>query len=632
MKRFIFYTTLLILPLLILISVEGLLRISGFGTSYPLLIRKGNFYYLNTEYPKKFFSQSDIAVPELVPQKVPVVKAPNTVRILCLGGSTTAGFPFEVNINFPRFLQCYLKRALPFKQWEVINLGISAINSHTVRNMAPELLKLEPDIILIYMGHNEFYGALGLASNSFLGSNPEMVQWMLKLRELRLYQLLEKFIGLFSKKAEKPSSTLMEAMIKKNTILPGSSIYRKTMNNFRINLSEILNTFNKNGIPVLLSTVTSNLKDQEPLGYADPETSFPDYKKVRQLINEKQYRQALTLLNTLLQSDSKNSFAHFLSGQIYYELQDYKAAKSHFVLARDYDLIPFRAPSEINTIICDLARSDNVFLVRSDSLFDQKSPHAITDNTLFLEHLHPNETGYQLLAQGFFEAMVRFQLIDTTKFVKPDRSCQTYTNLDIAIGELKIADLLKHAPFNGRTRFNPRRFEPPIIHRIAFKHVFGGLLWDAAHFELGDSLVQMGLLEPALDEFLAVYDYDNSHPTALYKIGDIYLKMKQFTKAAYFYQQAVKANPKAAFLKAKFARALIVSGNVQRAVDVINKVINNPEQKRQLNKRQLSELDYLMAVALVQKGEKKQAIHFLDKVLRVYPNHRRALSLKMQIK
>ncbi|NOX89984.1 MAG: tetratricopeptide repeat protein [Calditrichaeota bacterium] len=632
MKRFIFYTTLLILPLLILISVESLLRVSGFGTSYPLLIRKGNFYYLNTEYPKKFFSQSDIAVPELVPQKIPVAKAPNTVRILCLGGSTTAGFPFEVNINFPRFLQCYLKRALPFKQWEVINLGISAINSHTVRNMAPELLKLNPDIILIYMGHNEFYGALGLASNSFLGSNPEMVQWMLKLRELRLYQVLEKFIGLFSKKAEKPSSTLMEAMIKKNTILPGSSIYRKTMNNFRTNLSEILNTFNKNDIPVLLSTLTSNLKDQEPLGYTDPETSFPDYKKVRQLINKKQYRQALTILSTLLQSDSTNSFAHFLSGQIYYELQDYEAAKSHFVLARDYDLIPFRAPSEINTIICDLARLNNVFLVRSDSLFDLRSPHSITDNTLFLEHLHPNEKGYQLLAQGFFESMVRSHFIDTTKFVKPERSCQNYTNLDIAIGELKIEDLLKHAPFNGRTRFTPRRFEPPIIHRIAFKHVFGGLLWDAAHFEVGDSLLKMGLSEPALNEFLAVYDYDHTHPTALYKIGDVYLKTKQFTKAAYFYQQAVKANPKAAFLKAKFARALIVSGNVQSAVDVINKVINNPEQKRQLNKRQLSELDYLMAVALVQKGEKKQAIRFLDKVLRVYPNHRRALSLKMQIK
>ncbi|RLD11618.1 hypothetical protein DRI50_09870, partial [candidate division KSB1 bacterium] len=94
MKRIVFYISLLAIPFVILLALEGALRAIGFGKDYSLLKRQGNSYILNPDYPAKFFSQNDISVPEFIPQRIPVKKAPNEVRIICLGGSTTEGFPF----------------------------------------------------------------------------------------------------------------------------------------------------------------------------------------------------------------------------------------------------------------------------------------------------------------------------------------------------------------------------------------------------------------------------------------------------------------------------------------------------------------------------------------------------------
>jgi len=59
-----------------------------------------------------------------------------------------------------------------------------------------------------------------------------------------------------------------------------------------------------------------------------------------------------------------------------------------------------------------------------------------------------------------------------------------FTEHDRRIGELKILNLIDDFPFNGRTIFNP---DPPIndqVDIIAKTHVYAGLYWDAAHFEL----------------------------------------------------------------------------------------------------------------------------------------------------
>jgi len=46
----------------------------------------------------------------------------------------------------------------------VVNVGISAISSYMVLNFVNELVQYQPDLFVLYMGHNEFYGAFGIGS------------------------------------------------------------------------------------------------------------------------------------------------------------------------------------------------------------------------------------------------------------------------------------------------------------------------------------------------------------------------------------------------------------------------------------------------------------------------------------
>ena len=48
-----------------------------------------------------------------------------------------------------------------------------------------EIIAIEPDAVLIYAGHNEYYGALGTASTESLGGSTILVRLYLGLRQYR---------------------------------------------------------------------------------------------------------------------------------------------------------------------------------------------------------------------------------------------------------------------------------------------------------------------------------------------------------------------------------------------------------------------------------------------------------------
>jgi tetratricopeptide (TPR) repeat protein len=238
-----------------------------------------------------------------------------------------------------------------------------------------------------------------------------------------------------------------------------------------------------------------------------------------------------------------------------------------------------------------------VFIVQTDSLFCAHAPHGIPDSTLFLEHLHPNVRGYQLLAYGFFERLKKSRAQAGTPTHSFPPHCQNFTRLDEAIGALKIADLVSKPPFNGRTHFGLPAFSPEEILEIAREHVYGTLLWDAAHFKMGGWYARHKDWQRALEEYFAVLEADSHHVAALYHIGDIYVQIGSPEKALAFYRKGIKSDPNLAFLKAKLARALVLSGNVLEALNVIHFLLNDAKMRRQFNERQLEGLNQLETLA-----------------------------------
>ncbi len=83
----------------------------------------------------------------------------------------------------------------PDRNFEVVNLGMTAVNSYTMLDFTREILEYELDLILIYCGHNEFYGALGIASAEHLGRSRWLVKTHLNLQKLKTFWLVRATIA-----------------------------------------------------------------------------------------------------------------------------------------------------------------------------------------------------------------------------------------------------------------------------------------------------------------------------------------------------------------------------------------------------------------------------------------------------
>ncbi len=122
------------------------------------------------------------------PQQFPVDKPVGGFRVFTLGGSTTQGQPYDHRVAFAAWLQLYLRAADPSRPWEVINAGALSYASYRIVALIKELLLYEPDLFVVYTGHNEF---LEERTYSALIHQPEWCQRLrLWLDGRRLYGLL----------------------------------------------------------------------------------------------------------------------------------------------------------------------------------------------------------------------------------------------------------------------------------------------------------------------------------------------------------------------------------------------------------------------------------------------------------
>ncbi len=166
-KKRVFFVMVLSLPLVIFILLELLLQLINYGDNLDLFIDAPadfpQYQMANPKVARRFFNRVT-AVPSPPMDLFLKHKPAKGYRIFVLGGSTAAGYPYSANVLFSRILQRRLSDAFPERKIEVINLAMSAINSYALLDFMDEVLNKQADLILIYAGHNEYYGALGVAS------------------------------------------------------------------------------------------------------------------------------------------------------------------------------------------------------------------------------------------------------------------------------------------------------------------------------------------------------------------------------------------------------------------------------------------------------------------------------------
>ena len=116
-------------------------------------------------------------------------KEADTVRIVVLGESAAMGDPL-VQYSAPRLLDIMLNDAAGPVRFEVINAAMTAINSWIIADIATELERLAPDIVLLYIGNNEVVGPYGPGSVFGTGTPAWITALRVRATRLRMGQLL----------------------------------------------------------------------------------------------------------------------------------------------------------------------------------------------------------------------------------------------------------------------------------------------------------------------------------------------------------------------------------------------------------------------------------------------------------
>lgn len=448
MRKNLLYTIItLSLPLIFLVLIEVGLRVFNYGETFPLFIQDPNnkkYEVVNPEFSYRYFTDRSIATKA---GYYPFLKdKPNsTYRIFVLGESTAAGFPYNHGAAFPRQLEYLLTTQLKLEV-EVINISMAAINSFTIKDLMDEVIEKEPDHVLIYLGHNEYYGALGVGSSLGMIGGQTLKNFYLRFKDFRLVQLLRSlFNSVPSASNLKDDVTLMERVVENQEIAKGSKVYQLGLTQFENNLDEILKILTKLNVKVSISNLVSNIKDQTPFGYPevndqvlsalldqlDPSTgAVPDLTTVE--------------LDYLIALDAKypnHAGIEFLIGRkLISQDGGLEEGIKYLVKAKDSDLIKFRAPSEINEIIADKAVEYNSEFIDMTNWFSNNDGFYFPGYEVFTEHLHPNLLGYRKMAIAFYSS---FSLDP----VEDDFEIPTYTAVDSVYGELMILRLKENWPF-----------------------------------------------------------------------------------------------------------------------------------------------------------------------------------------
>ena len=334
-------------------------------------------------------------------------KPANTVRIFVLGASTVAGFPNPPNTAFPRFLEQMLADAYPSRRFEVINCGLTAINSFCLLDFVSEVADYSPDLIVLYAGHNEFVGPYGVTTPfARFGNDWRGIRLYMYLQRSRIHFGLKELIfrlRSWGKGGEGREPFGLHLVSRE--IGPRDEGYGITGRNFRRNLEEMLALAERHAVPVALSTLVSNLKDFHPLRSQCDGSGLSD--RIDALAAGGNLEEAAAAADRALESHPDCADLHFQLGRVRYLQGRYRQAAGAFASARDLDRMPFRAPSSFNEVILELAGGSGGRVLLNDAAkaFAAASPEGIVGNELITEYLHPTVYGHFLIARTLVEAL-----------------------------------------------------------------------------------------------------------------------------------------------------------------------------------------------------------------------------------
>jgi tetratricopeptide (TPR) repeat protein len=300
---------------------------------------------------------------------VPVERTPGTLRVVVVGESAAAGFPGH-EFNMARMLDAAWRERFPDRPIEAVNLTMVGVSSHLLRGFVREGMALEPDALVLYMGHNEVVGPYGPAGR-LAGFYPRgwMARASLAVRNTRTGRFLE----WVTRPKETAKQTVWSGLneFQGARVAADDAVLKAMTAQTKENVRAMVEMARKAGCKVLVCVPAVNLTDWPPLASAEGgvETSA-----------EAVYARGKDLQAT---------------GRM-------EEAWEFYRKACDLDEIRLRADSRVRGVqreVVAAMASKDVMLVDADIWLHEENRGSLTDRDFFLEHVHLTFEGRVAVAE-----------------------------------------------------------------------------------------------------------------------------------------------------------------------------------------------------------------------------------------
>ncbi len=637
----------------------------GFASTQPLFVES------RTESGEKRMVTNPAKLTHFNLQSFPAEKAPGTFRIFSVGGSTAYGHPWRDPVSFSGWLRELLPKADPGRTWEVINAGGISYASYREAMLIAELIRYQPDLFLVYSGHNEFLEERTYRSTTDI---PVAVRELSAfLDHTRTYSALRRLLrksrpeqgtpaaGAASKTAFSMAGEVDDVLAK--TIGPTSyvrddSLRAHVLDHYGVSLARMAKLAHSVGAEVIFLTTPGNEKDCSPFkSESAPGLTAGDAGRIAAWKSRADSlagapAAARVFHDSIVALDPRNAGLLYAAGKNAYAAGDFARAKAFYQKALDEDICPLRALTPMRSMVLETARANAAQALDWAAILEAKSAREAGNNVLgepdFVDHVHLSIDDYRLLALAVIGKMSALGMARTgpgwdesaqgnpavtevaarvMARMGPKELGEGLHNLakvvnwagkheDAArIAERALAtdsqglEAIWSSLFVGAARERQGREAEAVPHyRRAIRLDPGNPM---SHHYLAEALLRLGAREEAAAEFSAVVDKDPGDAEAQAKLGMLLVSLGRPTEAVPHLRGALARFPDRADLRTALGEALLKSGNPGEAESGF----------RQALERNPRDAHAILGLARIEegKGNVPEAINLYARALSIDP-------------
>ncbi|MEO1984044.1 MAG: hypothetical protein ABGZ24_26315 [Fuerstiella sp.] len=361
-------------------------------------------------------------------------KRTDDFRIFSVGGSTTYGRPYDDTTSFTGWLRELLPHADPSRKWDVINAGGISYASYRVAKVMQELTDYQPDLFIVYCGHNEFleYRTYRDLRTTFPGLTA--VGGMLS--HTRTYAVMHSAWQADSATPTRRPTWQLPAEVVTlldNSVGPQDYHRNETLKNqikhhYDLNLQRMVTIARGAGARILFVVPASNLKDSSPFksdgGRSVTRNQLQQIENLHRsadhLSSVGQTEKALAEIENALAIDPQLAALHYRHGQLLYSMGRFERSRQAFDTAINEDICPLRILPDMQDAVRRVGTELSVSCVDFALLVESESENGIPGNDLFLDHVHPGIRTNRLLALAIIDKLVDAEVVVLSKHWTPD--------------------------------------------------------------------------------------------------------------------------------------------------------------------------------------------------------------------